>query len=167
LTIPRCVLYPDAQSSGGITLTINALRAAMVALTCLCLAGCLSSADGGGFQPVQPAAGQGTLYVYQGNINGASDVLVDGVVVGKVDRNGYWAGSVAPGPHKVSLKQQKMFLPREKGIDIVVAAGASSYVKNTVRVDGVSVGAMPIWTTIVVEVPESVGSAEIAKTRGF
>jgi hypothetical protein len=143
------------------------LRAALAVLAPLGLAGCLSSADGAGFQAIQPSPGQGTLYVYQGNIDGASDVIVDGTVVGKVDRNGYWAGSVAPGPHKVSLKQQKMLFPLEKSVEISVKAGASSFVKKAVQVDGVSVGAMPIWTTHVVEVPESVGFAEIAKTRGF
>jgi hypothetical protein len=76
-------------------------------------------------------------------------------------------GSVAPGPHKVSLKQQKMLFPLEKSVEISVTAGASSFVKKAVQVDGVSVGAMPIWTTHVVEVPESTGFAEIAKTRGF
>ncbi|MFO0994916.1 MAG: DUF2846 domain-containing protein [Hyphomicrobiales bacterium] len=143
----------------------------------LLLAACASNASGPQFSALEAPAGKAMIHVYApagfGGYGEPQVVEIDGKLVGKLHPRGFISKEVTPGPHKVVVKSSitNAILPGLPlpGESVTLAAGENAYFRVFSKYDGLAFspggGAMPIYLTETVEVPEQVGASEIRNTR--
>lgn len=151
-------------------------RSIVCLLLPLLLAACASNAKGPQFAALEAPAGKSIIHVYApegfGGYGEPQVVEIDGKPVGKLHPRGFISTEVSPGPHKVVVKSSitNAILPGLPlpGKPVELAEGQSAYFKVYSKYDGLAFspsGAMPIYITDTVAVPEHVGASEIRNTR--
>lgn len=147
-------------------------RIAAIAMLAPFLAAC--TADGPGFRPLaQRPAGQGIVYVYrpQGETIGRSEtpyVEIAGEMMGMLKAGGYVSRTLAPGEHKITVRQSMLFVPTIwNNVTVAVAPGSVSCVRIDQRVTKVGTAGFfsAMQKVSIEEVSTETGQAEIADTR--